>query len=69
VVGPHGGATAGGARLRPALPRLRLADGAGTAHRRGDATPYLEREAMEALTIGLTVLLDGIQAAVARDRR
>jgi AcrR family transcriptional regulator len=44
--------------------------GAGAAHRRGDATtPYLEREAMEAFTVGLTVLLDGIQAAMARDRR
>jgi AcrR family transcriptional regulator len=44
--------------------------GAGTAHRRGDpTTPYLEREAMEAFTVGLAVLLDGIQAAMARDRR
>jgi AcrR family transcriptional regulator len=42
--------------------------GAGAAHRQGDATPYLEREAMEAFTVGLTVLLDGIQAAMARDR-
>jgi AcrR family transcriptional regulator len=42
---------------------------AGTAHRRDDATPYLEREAMEAFTVGLTVLLDGIQAAMARNRR
>jgi hypothetical protein len=31
--------------------------------------PCLEREAMEAFTIGLTVLLDGIQAAMASDRR
>jgi AcrR family transcriptional regulator len=45
-----------------------LAD-AGTIHRRDDSTPYLEREAMEAFTIGLTVLLDGIEAAMARDRR
>jgi AcrR family transcriptional regulator len=44
--------------------------GAGTAHRRGDpTTPHLEREAMEAFTVGLAVLLDGIQAAMARDRR
>jgi AcrR family transcriptional regulator len=42
---------------------------AGTTHRQDDATPYLEREAMEAFTVGLTVLLDGIQAAMARDRR
>jgi AcrR family transcriptional regulator len=42
---------------------------AGAAHRPDDATPYLEREAMEALTVGLTVLLDGIQAAMARDPR
>jgi AcrR family transcriptional regulator len=42
---------------------------AGAAHRQDDATPYLEREAMEAFTVGLTVLLDGIQAAMARDRR
>ena len=40
---------------------------AGAAHRRDDATPYLEREAMEAFTVGLTVLLDGIQAAMAKD--
>ena len=31
--------------------------------------PYLEHEAMEAFTVGLTVLLDGIQAAMAKDRR
>jgi AcrR family transcriptional regulator len=43
--------------------------GAGTAHRPDDATPYLEREAMEAFTVGLAVLLDGIEAAMARDRR
>jgi AcrR family transcriptional regulator len=43
--------------------------GAGTAHRRDDPTPYLEREAMAAFSTGLTVLLDGIQAAMARDRR
>ncbi len=43
--------------------------GAGAAHRQGDATPYLEREATAAFTVGLTVLLDGIQAAMARDRR
>jgi hypothetical protein len=42
--------------------------GAGAAHRQDDATPYLEREAMEAFTVGLTVLLDGIEAATARDR-
>jgi AcrR family transcriptional regulator len=40
---------------------------AGAAHRQDDAIPYLEREAMEAFTAGLTVLLDGIEAA--RDRR
>jgi Tetracyclin repressor-like, C-terminal domain len=43
--------------------------GAGTAGRPGDTAPYLEREAMEAFTVGLTVLLDGIQAAMARDPR
>jgi AcrR family transcriptional regulator len=43
--------------------------GAGTTRRRDDSTPYLEREAMEAFTVGLTVLLDGIEAAMARDRR
>jgi hypothetical protein len=43
--------------------------GPGTTRRRDDPTPYLEREAMEAFTIGLTVLLDGIQAAMASDRR
>jgi AcrR family transcriptional regulator len=43
--------------------------GAGTTRRRDDPTPYLEREAMEAFTIGLTVLLDGIEAAMARDGR
>jgi hypothetical protein len=42
---------------------------AGAARRRDDPTPYLEREAMEAFTVGLTVLLDGIEAAMARDRR
>jgi AcrR family transcriptional regulator len=42
---------------------------AGAAHRRDDAASYLEREAMEAFTVGLTVLLDGIEAAMARDRR
>jgi AcrR family transcriptional regulator len=43
--------------------------GAGTTHRRNDPAPYLEREAMAAFTDGLTVLLDGIQAAMARDHR
>jgi hypothetical protein len=43
--------------------------GAGTTHRRDDSTPYLEGEAMTAFTAGLTVLLDGIQAAMAPDRR
>jgi hypothetical protein len=38
--------------------------GAGTTRRRDDPTPYLEREAMEAFTIGLTVLLDGIEVAM-----
>jgi AcrR family transcriptional regulator len=42
---------------------------AGAAQRHDDATPYLEHEAMEAFTAGLTVLLDGIEAAMARDRR
>jgi hypothetical protein len=42
---------------------------AGAAHHQDDATPYLEREAMEAFTVGLTLLLDGIEAAMARDRR
>jgi AcrR family transcriptional regulator len=32
-----------------------------------DATPYLEREATQALTTGLTVLLDGIDVAVHKD--
>jgi AcrR family transcriptional regulator len=41
----------------------------GTTHRRDDSTPYLEREAMAAFTVGLTVLLDGIQTATAPDRR
>lgn len=41
----------------------------GTTHRRDDSTPYLEREAMAAFTVGLTVLLDGIQTAMAPDRR
>ena len=43
--------------------------GAGTTRRRDDPAPFQEREAMEAFTTGLTVLLDGIQAAMARDRR
>jgi AcrR family transcriptional regulator len=43
--------------------------GAATAHRRDGPTPYLEGEAMEAFAVGLTVLLDGIQAAMARDQR
>ena len=38
---------------------------AGTTHRRGDTTPYLEREAMAAFSTGLTVLLDGIETAMA----
>jgi hypothetical protein len=38
--------------------------GAGAAHGHDDPTPYLEREAMEAFTVGLGVLLDGIQAAM-----
>src|SRR6266545_2393139 len=41
---------------------------AGAAHPQDDAAPFLEREAMEAFTVGLTVLLDGIEAAMARDR-
>lgn len=32
-----------------------------------DATPYLEREATQALTTGLTVLLDGIDVALHKD--
>ncbi|HEX6675320.1 MAG TPA: hypothetical protein VF486_09875 [Actinomycetes bacterium] len=40
---------------------------AGAAQRHDDAMPHLEREAMEAFTVGLTVLLDGIEAA--RDRK
>jgi AcrR family transcriptional regulator len=43
--------------------------GAGTTHRRDDAAPYLEREAMAAFSTGLTVLLDGIETAIAPDRR
>ena len=43
--------------------------GTSAAHRQGDPIPYLEHEAMEAFTVGLTVLLDGIQAAMAKDRR
>ena len=43
--------------------------GADTTHRRDDPTPYLEREAMAAFTVGLTVLLDGIETAMAPDRR
>jgi AcrR family transcriptional regulator len=43
--------------------------GAGTTRRRDDPTPYLEHEAMESFSVGLTVLLDGIQAAMARDQR
>ena len=43
--------------------------GAGTTHRRDDSSPYLEREAMAAFTTGLTVLLDGIETAMAPDRR
>jgi hypothetical protein len=43
--------------------------GAGTTHRRDDPSPYLEREAMAAFTTGLTVLLDGIETAMAPDRR
>jgi AcrR family transcriptional regulator len=42
---------------------------AGAARRRDDPTPYLEREAMAAFSVGLTVLLDGIQTAMAPDRR
>ena len=42
---------------------------ARAARRRDDSTPYLEREAMEAFTAGLTVLLDGVEAARARDRK
>jgi hypothetical protein len=43
--------------------------GPGTTRRRDDPTPYLEREAVEAFTVGLTVLLDGIETALARDQR
>jgi AcrR family transcriptional regulator len=43
--------------------------GPGTTHRRDDTTPYLEREAMAAFTVGLTVLLDGIETAMAPDQR
>jgi hypothetical protein len=43
--------------------------GPGTTHRRDDATPYLEREAMAAFSTGMTELLDGIQAAMAGDQR
>ena len=42
--------------------------GAGTTRHRDDATPYLEREAMEAFTTGLTLLLDGIETAMTPDR-
>ncbi|WP_326608785.1 hypothetical protein OG930_25830 [Streptomyces sp. NBC_01799] len=31
-----------------------------------DPVPYLERQARETFTVGLGVLLDGIEAAVAR---
>jgi AcrR family transcriptional regulator len=43
--------------------------GAGAARRRDDPSPYLEREAMGAFTVGLTVLLDGIETAMAGDQR
>ena len=42
--------------------------GAATPRHRDDATPYLEREAMEAFTTGLTLLLDGIETAMTPDR-
>jgi hypothetical protein len=40
----------------------------GPAPRADDSTPYLEQEAMEAFGVGLTVLLDGIEAAMAKGR-
>jgi hypothetical protein len=43
--------------------------GAGAGRRRDDPTPYMEREAIEAFTVGLTVLLDGVEAAMATDQR
>jgi AcrR family transcriptional regulator len=43
--------------------------GAGAGCRRDDPTPYMEREAIEAFTVGLTVLLDGVEAAMATDQR
>jgi AcrR family transcriptional regulator len=43
--------------------------GASATHGWDDSTPYLEREAMAAFSTGLTVLLDGIQAAMAGDQR
>jgi AcrR family transcriptional regulator len=43
--------------------------GASTTRRRDEPTPYLEREALAAFSTGLTVLLDGIQAAMTRDQR
>jgi len=33
---------------------------------KGETTPYLEREAKEAFEVGLTVLLDGIEATMTR---
>jgi AcrR family transcriptional regulator len=44
-----------------------LAQGSG-APRRNDSAPYLEREAEETLAVGLTILLDGVEATVVRDR-
>jgi hypothetical protein len=41
--------------------------GAGSTRRPDDATPYLEREAMAAFTVGLTVLLDGIQTTIGQE--
>lgn len=39
----------------------------GPAHGTDESTPYLEREANEALEVGLTVLLDGIEVSMRND--
>ena len=43
--------------------------GAGAARRPGDPAPYLEGEAMAAFSVGLTVVLDGVQASMAAPDR
>lgn len=52
----------------PLLVRLETEGAAPAAPDADDSVPYLEREARVTFEVGLTVVLDGIEAAIARPR-